>query len=264
MSFRKFFQRKTRDREFSAEIESYIEHEIDRNLALGMDPADARTAARRKFGNPTLIQEDGYRMSTFQPLEMVLQDFKYGLRQLRNSPGFAATAILSLALGVGANTAIFQLLNAVRLRSLPVQRPNELAEIKVPGSPNFGLSEGWAAEATYPLWEQVRDNQQAFSDIFAWGSGEIGLGPRGNQRKPAMALWMTGSGFKTLGVTALRGRMLTPEDDRPGCGSGPVVISHALWQRRFDGRDDAIGAKLIIDDHPFTIAGVTPPDFFGL
>ncbi|HEY3738427.1 MAG TPA: ABC transporter permease [Bryobacteraceae bacterium] len=203
-------------------------------------------------------------MNSIRPLEMILQDVRYGLRQLRNSPGFAATAILSLALGVGANTAIFQLLNAVRLRSLPVERPQELASIKLAGgNSGLGVGVGWGDDVTFPLWEQIRDNQQAFSSTFAFATNEIGLGTRA-QRTTANALFVTGQAFSTLGVTAYRGRMLAPDDDRHGCGAGSAVISHSFWQRQFAGRDDAIGSSLILGDHAFTIAGVTPPSFFGM
>jgi predicted permease len=264
MNLRKFFQRSQRDRELSTEIESYIEHEIDLNVALGMSRRNATDAARRKFGNSTLIREESYQMNTIRPVEMILQDLKYGLRQLRHSPGFAVTAILSLALGVGANTAIFQLLNAVRLRSLPVPNPQELAEVKIAGgNTGFGVSDGSASEATYPLWEQIRGNQKAFSSIFAWSTGYINIG-KGSQRKPGVNLWLTGSAFQTLGIVPTRGRLLAPEDDKAGCGAGPAVISHSFWQREFGGRDDAIGSQLVIDEHSFTVAGVTPPGFFGL
>lgn len=265
MSLRKFLQRTRRDRELSHEIDSYIEHEIDQNLARGMTPADARDAARRKFGNTTLIREESFHMNSIRPFEMIFQDLRYGLRQLRNSPGFAVTAILSLALGVGANTAIFQLLNAVRLRSLPVERPQELASITLAGgNSGFGVGVGWGDDVTFPLWEQIRDHQQAFSSAFAFGGNEVGIGSGAQQRTTANALFVTGEAFSTLGVTAYRGRMLASDDDRRGCGAGAAVISYSFWQRQFAGRDDAIGSPLIIDDHAFTVAGVTPPPFFGL
>ena len=264
MGLSRFFQRQERDDDLVDEIESYIEHEFDRNVALGMNPADARAAARRKFGSPTRIREASWEMNSVRAVETVMRDLRYALRQLRLSPGFAATAILSLALGIGANTAMFQLLNAVRLRSLPVERPNELAEVKIAGGTHgWGISSWWPAQATYPLWEQIRDHQQAFSGIFAWSSEQITLGAA-NRRRPADGLWVTGSAFPTLGLVPYRGRLLGPEDDRRGCGSGPVVISHSFWQREWGGRDEAIGAKLIINDHPFSVVGVTPPGFAGL
>src|ERR1700733_2794375 len=115
------------------EIESYLELETADNIARGMTPAEAASAARRKFGNSTLIREEMYHMNTISWLESIGQDVRYGARLLKTNPGFALVGILSLALGIGANTAIFQLMNAVRLRSLPVVKPDELAEIKIAG-----------------------------------------------------------------------------------------------------------------------------------
>ena len=264
MSFRRFFRRRERDRELAGEIDSYIAHEIDRNLARGMNPSEAREAARRKFGNSTLVREATYEMNGIRPMETIWHDVKYGLRQLRLSPGFAATAVLSLALGIGANTAIFQLLNAVRLRSLPVQNPHELAEVKIAGGHGgWGVGNGWIAEVTYPLWEQIRDHQQAFSSVFACGVDRIGWGT-GNQLKIADGLFVSGAAFQTLGVLPHRGRLLALEDDQRGCGTGPAVISHSFWQREWGGRDDVIGARLVLNDRPFSIVGVTPPEFTGL
>src|SRR5262245_15304752 len=120
------FRRRWWDEERSREIEAYLEMEIADNIARGMHPADAAAAARRKFGNPTLIREEIHRMNSMNRLESVWQDLRYGARLLRLSPAFTAVAVLSLALGIGANTAIFQLLDAVRLRSLPIDRPHEI------------------------------------------------------------------------------------------------------------------------------------------
>ena len=127
MSWTRFFRRDEWDDERARELEAHLAIETDENVARGMSRAEARDAARRKLGNVTQIREEIYRMNTIGLLDTIWQDFRYGLRLLRLNPGFAAVAILSLALGVGANTAIFQLLNAVRLRALPVSHPEQLA-----------------------------------------------------------------------------------------------------------------------------------------
>src|SRR5262245_34399648 len=198
MSWRRLFQRTRRDDDLAREIESYVGHEIDANVARGMSRDEARFAANRKFGNRVLIREAVYQMNSVNWLDSLWRDLKFGLRQLHRNPGFTMSAILSLALGIGANTAIFQLLDAVRLRTLPVKNPRELAEVKIPGKGGFGVNPGWINEITYPLWEQIRDHQQAFSGIFAWTTGEHQLGEESQSRR-VRALWVSGNAFPTLG-----------------------------------------------------------------
>jgi len=197
-------------------------------------------------------------------IENLLLDLRYAIRALYGSPGFTAVAILSLALGIGANTAIFQLLNAVRLRSLPVANPQELAEVRIAGENRvYGSSNMVNSELTYALWEQIRQSQEAFSGIFAWGNGVFSVGAGGDARR-ARGLWVSGDFFSTLGVTALQGRLFTTADDRRGCGNPGAVISYEFWRSYLGGANSAIGSPLRIQDRLFTVIGVTPPGFFGL
>src|SRR5215217_5849691 len=136
MRIRRFFRRAQWDEERARELDSYLAEEIADNLARGMSPADARAAAHRRLGNPTLIREEIYTMNSLGLLETLWQDLRYGVRLLRRNPTFAIVAILTLALGTGANTAIFQLVNAVRLRTLPVERPEELVDIRIVNTPH--------------------------------------------------------------------------------------------------------------------------------
>lgn len=191
------------------------------------------------------------------------QDLRFALRSLRKSPAFTTAAILTLALGIGANAAIFQLLDAVRLRSLPVPHPGSLAIIQIKGgNPGFGVS-ATDANLTYPLWEQIQRRQEGFSGVFSWSNGLFAVG-EGAQRKLVKGEWVSGGVFSTLEVTPVRGRLFTEEDDHPGCGTPGVVLSYGFWKSEFGGQDSAIGKKLLIREHPFEILGVTPPDFFGL
>jgi predicted permease len=192
------------------------------------------------------------------------QDLRYGLRLLRKSPAFTAVAVISLALGIGANTAIFQLLDAVRLRSLPVARPNELAEVKIANTDSrSGSFSSSHPSITNPQWEYIRDHQGAFSGVFAWSEDSFNLA-QGGQVRPARGLWVSGDFFNVLGVAPVLGSVFTPADDRRGCGAGGVVISYPFWQREFGGAPSAVGGKITLDGHPFEIIGVTPPGFFGL
>ena len=193
------------------------------------------------------------------------QDLKHGARLLRLNPGFFTIATLSLALGIGANTAIFQLLDAVRLRLLPVPHPEQLAELKIGDNEHCcsGNFSNRRPNFTYAQWEQIRDHQQAFSSIFAWGDTRFNLTPGGEARY-AEGLWVSGDYFKTLGVQPLAGRLISSEDDRAGCGSPGAVISSPFWQREFAGDLQAIGKKLSLDGHPVEIVGIAPPGFYGV
>jgi putative ABC transport system permease protein len=203
-------------------------------------------------------------MKLLSLIENLLQDLRYAIRALYGSPGVTLVAILSLALGIGANTAIFQLLNAVRLRSLPVANPQELAEVRIAGENRvYGSSNMVNSELTYALWEQIRQSQEAFSGIFAWGNGDFSVGDGARARR-ARGLWVSGDFFSTLDVTPLHGRLFTTADDRRGCGNPGAVISYEFWRSYLGGANAAIGGPLRIQDRLFTVIGVTPPGFFGL
>jgi predicted permease len=193
------------------------------------------------------------------------KDLRHGGQLLRLDPGFAVVAILSLALGIGANTAIFQLLDAVRLRLLPVANPQQLASVRVEDN-TFGRTGGFTGpnpQLTFALWEQIRDQQRAFSSIAAWGSEQLNSSPGGEARYVAV-LWVSGDFFPTLGLQPRAGRLLSAADDRRGCGSPGIVLSDAFWQREFGGRSSALGRTITLEGHPFEIVGVTPRSFFGV
>jgi predicted permease len=265
MSVWRFLRRDRWDDERARELDVHLAIEIDENIARGMSPADARDAARRKLGNQMLVREEIYQMNTLTVIDGAWRDLKYGARLLRLNPGFALVAILSLALGVGANTAIFQLLDAVRLRTLPVEKPQQLMEIRIAESPGgrTGQFSGRRPNLTNPLWERIRDQQQAFSSAFAWSSKGFDL-TTGGEARYASGLWVSGDFFKTLGVGAIAGRVLTAEDDRRGCAAPPAVISYGFWQREYAGSPSAIGRNVMLDGHSYDIVGVTPPAFFGV
>jgi putative ABC transport system permease protein len=193
------------------------------------------------------------------------QDLRYGLRMLRRNPGFTAVAILSLALGIGANTAIFQLIDAVRLRTLPVEKPSELAVIKITDMTGArgNYSNGAMPTVTNPIWEQIRDHQEAFAGTLAWAPATFDLASRGAQRFTEAGLIVSGDFFNVLGVKPLLGRVFTASDD--AAGVEPVaVISSSFWKREFGGDPSIIGREIMIDRHPFEIIGVTPAAFYGL
>ena len=195
--------------------------------------------------------------------ESTLQDLRLALRSLRKSPGFAITAILTLALGIGVNAAIFQLIDAVRLRSLPVADPRALVGVQFKGG-NYTVGiRRTPAALSLALFEQIHKQQQGMSSVFAWFNHDFRLG-QGAQQRRAPGLWISGDTFATLGVVPFRGRLLSAEDDRPDCGTSGVVLSYAFWQSEFAGQDSVIGSNLLVDEHLTQVIGATPPDFFGL
>jgi putative ABC transport system permease protein len=197
-------------------------------------------------------------------LARIWQDLRYGARQLRQNPGFAAVAVLSLALGIGANTAIFELVNAVRLRTLPVEHPEELAYLDfAKGSMRSGWFSTRSARFTYAQWEQIRDRHEAFSGVIAWSVARFNLAIGGEARY-AGGLYVSDNFFHVLGAQPAIGRTFAAGEDRLGCGSPGAVISYSFWQRQFAGSRDAIGRTVMLDGRPFPVLGVTEPSFFGV
>jgi len=239
---------------------SRFEDDLAEEMKLHLDLRSAQhpgseREARVRFGNSTRLREDARAAWRWPTIESVMQDIRYGIRSLASSPAFTITAIVSLTLGIGANTAIFSLLNAIMLRTLPVKDPSQLVTVRINGHPIF----------TNPLWEQIRDRQTPFDGALAYGESQFDLSP-GGERNFAAGLMVSGDYFRTLGVPALRGRLFTVEDDQHGCGpSGPVaVISHRFWKNHFDSDPSIVGRALTLDRVSFPIVGVTPSWFTGM
>ena len=186
-----------------------------------------------------------------------MQHLRLAIRALRATPIVSIVAVLSLALGIGANTAIFSIVNSLLLRALPVKAPQQLALVTNDSASRM-------ASWTNPIWEQIRQRGEIFDGVFAWSTMRFNLAA-GGETQFVDGIWVSGGLFDTLGVPAMLGRTITVADDARGGGpDGPVaVISYAFWQRRFAGAADAIGRTLTIERVPYTIIGVTPADFFG-
>jgi len=253
------FQRERMAKDLTDEIRLHLELRTEGHAAAGMEASDAQARARRSFGNMTRVAEQGRAVWAWEFLESLTSDLRYGIRVLRADPGFALAAVGSLALGIGANTAIFSVLNAVILRSLAVEEPHRLVQLKSGG--NGEINDVY----TNPIWEQVRDQQQAFSGVLAYSSKRFDLASGGESRF-ANGIWVSGDFFRVLGVPAIQGRLITPQDDRHGCGpDGPVaVISYGFWKAHFASDPNIVGKTFTIDRHPFQIVGLTAPWFTGL
>ena len=197
-------------------------------------------------------------------LDTMWSDFRHAFRLLRLNPGFTAVALLSLALGIGANTAIFQLLDAVLLRMLPVQNPQELVEVRVDSK--HGRSGSFInghSQLTTKQWEALRDRQQVFSGLFAWAPDNFNLSPFGEVRNSA-GLWVSGDFFSVLGVRPALGRLLSAADDQRGCGIPGAVISYPFWQHEYRGDPSIVGRTLSLNGKPVQIVGVSQAGFYGL
>ncbi len=257
------FSRRRLYDDLSDEMQQHLEEKIEELVASGISRKEASAMARREFGNVTLMEEDSRRVWQWPTIESFFADVRYALRMLSKSPGFTVTAIVTLALGIGANTAIFMLLDAIRLRSLPVQDPQELAEVRITdaGHQGMGLNQQYG-ELTRPLWQEIRDHQQSFSGVFAWSVNLRYVG-RGSEMRHFHELRVSGDFFRVLGVRPFRGRLLMPEDEG-ACPMTSAVVSYPYWQTELGGRELSPAIKLVVDNELVEIIGVTPPGFYGM
>jgi putative ABC transport system permease protein len=261
MSWWRFFARRKRD--LDEEIEAHLRMAVRDRVERGETPAEARAAAAREFGNVLLVKDVTRKTWGWEWLESAVQDLKYALRRLLKSPGFTIAAIATLTLGIGANTAIFELLDAVLLQSLPVKNPQELAEVRVVDIDKARGNYSTAYPAvTNPIWEKLREDHQGFAGIAAWANTGFSRDSGGDARF-ARGLWVSGDFFRVLGVRPIQGRVFTAEDDRLGCGLPGAVISYSFWQQEYGG-GPALGRKLMLNDKPVEVIGVTPASFFGV
>lgn len=251
------------DRELAQELEFHREMLTADQERLGHSHETALLNATRKMGNTTLMTEYSRDAWIVAWLDTLGRDVRHALRSFARNPGFTLVVLLTLALGIGANTAIFSLVNSLLYRKLPVAEPERLVTV----ASDFAISRGYKAGAgwSYVMWERLQSRSQLFDGAFAWCGRQLSIG-RGGEAAPVNGVYASGEFFTTLGVPALHGRVFTSSDDARGGGAdGPVaVISHGLWQRRFGGALNVIGTPLIIEGVPFTIVGITPPEFLGL
>jgi predicted permease len=249
---RNVFRSNAVSRDIDREMAFHLSERTDELTEAGMRPEEARREARRRFGNYGLLKERTRERDLAAWLDTLAGDLRYALRGFRSAPGFALVAVVSLALGIGANTAIFTLIDAAVLKSLPVSHPEELV----------GVTRDSVNLFTNPLWEQIRDRQEVFDGLLAYGEAEFNLA-EGGEARHVDGSWVSGDFFKVLGVRTLVGRPIMHDDDRRGC-SGVVMLSNAFFQSEFAGDERAIGHRLSLDGHPFEIIGVVEPRFLGL
>ena len=249
--------RRRADRDLDAEMQSHLAMHIEDNLRAGMAPQAARRQALLKLGGLEQVKEL-YRDRRGLPfLETFAQDVRCALRMFGKNPGFTLIVSLTLALGIGANTAIFSLMDDLMLKTLPVEKPGELV-VFAAGTQDADS----ATSLTYPIWEEIRDRQDVFSGVLAWSGQDFDLA-QGGEVHNARGLYVSGDYFATLGVRPAAGRLLAGRDDVRGC-AGAVVLSYQFWQEHYGGAQAAIGGKLSLSQQPFVVIGVAAPGFVGL
>jgi predicted permease len=251
-----YWRRDQFDREMEEEMRFHMEMKAEENLRDGMDEKEAKAAAKRQFGNYTLLQEVSREMWGFKSIETLIYDLRYGSRRLVKQPVFTLIAVASLALGIGANTAIFSLVNTMMLRPLPVDRPEQIVSL------NNAAENRTFPTFSYPNYKDFRDRNDVFDGLLAYRFAPLGLSHDGiNER-----LWgyiVTGNYFEALGVNAALGRVITTDDDQQPGASPVAVVSYKCWQDRFGGEQNIIGKNVIVNGRSYTIIGVAPKGFYG-
>jgi predicted permease len=256
--FKRLFSRRRLYGELSEEIREHLEEKIEELVAGGMSGKEATYAAHREFGNLRLTEEDSRGVWRWPKMENMIEDVRYGLRVLRKSPGFTAVAVLTLALGIGANTAIFSVINAVLFRPLPFRDPGRLMVVwHTPPQKSFpGVTKFVVSPANYLDW---RDQNHVFEQMSAVGFGKFNLTGMG-QPESVEGRAVSADFFSVLGVQPVLGRGFLEEEDQPGHGN-VVVISHEFWQTHFAGSRDVLGRQIKLDDKSYEVLGVAPAKF---
>jgi len=255
------FWRQGKDEELNAEIRQHLDEAMRDRIERGEAPDEARANALREFGNVGLVREVTREMWGWAWFERLWQDLCFGWRMLRKNKGFTAVAVLSLALGIGANTAIFSLMDAVLLRMLPVAQPEQLYFINNVGARGVGNA------PPYPCFERFRDQSRSFDELAGFTRRDLRISIDG-QREEIQGQFVSGNYFSMLGVRPLLGRAFSLADDTiPGKGGSDgyvAVISYDYWTRRFGRSPEVIGKVVRIGVDSVTIIGVSPPGFYGL
>ena len=251
----RFWRRQHREQELNRELQDHLNLEADEQRAAGVPPREAQYAAQRAIGNMAHIQEAVRDVWGWTWLERINQDLRLAVRMLRLNPGFASVAVLALGLGIGANTALYSILNAVFLRLLPVAKPEQLVVL---AHRNTSFS--------YPLYRELRDKSKSLQDVIAYRTLQANIGLNGVTER-VKAVLVSGNYFSGLGVRMALGAPIAPEDDTtPGSGGsrGPVaVLSYSFWQRRFNADPKAVGSRIDLNGMPLIIVGIVEAGFSG-
>src|SRR5262245_54253623 len=261
LRFRTLFFRKHAIQELNDEVQFHLEELIAENVAAGMSQEEARHSAMRSFGNATILSEEARETWGWITLEQIGKDVRYGFRALRNNPLFTAVAVLTLAIGIGANAAMFSLLDQVVMRPLPVRDSERVVIVRETGN-HYGNS--YAPNTiSWPMFEDLRDNNQVFSGMFCRFPATVTIS-EGDRAAQISAELVSGSYFPILGVGATLGRTIAPDDDAVPDSGSVVVLSYSFWQSYFDGDRSIVGRTISLNGYAMTVIGIAQPGFDGV
>ena len=263
---KRFFMREKLYAELEEEVAAHLEERVEELVSEGMSQEEAAAKARKEFGNVTAIKQTAREAWGWKWIEDFFVDLRYGLRMSRKSPVLTLAAVLTLALGIGANTAIFTLLYGLVLRSLPAAEAGQLAKVGIASRAQPDSADQGGSAMTYHMLQAYGEEQRSFRELSAWKEGDVQVPDKQGVIQSYTSAAVSGNAFGLLGLQPYRGRLIEPYDDvKGGPASGwPVVLSYGFWKQYYGGAEDVIGKKMMASDVPVTVVGVTPPEFQGL
>jgi predicted permease len=254
---RNVFRKNSIDRDMAEQIEHHLDLMTEENLTLGMSPTEARQAALRKFGGVEQIKEVARDQFGIRWLEDFVQDIRHGIRQLRKAPGFTTLAVLTLAIGIGTNAAVFNFVHSLLLAPLTYARPGEVMRV----ISQDRLNPRKTRDFSYPAYQEIRENNSLFTDVLASASLVVGVGEKGDTRRAPAAV-VSANYFSVLGIVPAQGRPFLPAEAMPGSAIPVVIVSHTFWRKHhFDPA--LLGSTVTINSRPFTVIGILPESFTG-
>ncbi len=256
MSVPRLIDRTQKDRDFAEEIESHLAHEEDANLAWGHSPEEARRQARLRFGNPRTYRERAWRHQSVSWIEDLWRDFRFALRALKKVPGFVTIAVVVIAVGIGANTAVFSVIDAVLLKPFPYPNPHELVLL-------IGKVPRWASlpGGNIPRYSLLRRQTGIFQQVAAYDFGSAGLNiDGGDHPQQVLGVHVTADYFAMFGASVIAGRTFTAAEDSPN-GGHVTVLSYGLWKSRYGTNPNIVGSNIQLDGQPYLVVGVVGPGF---
>ncbi len=262
MRIQMLLRRKQADLLLDEELRFHIERQTAENIAAGMSPQEARYAALRTFGNPALLREEARATWSWAALDSLSRDLRFGFRTLRRTPGFALVAILVMALGIGANVALFTIVRNVLLKPLSYADPDRLVSLFEGDSRRKGADFMPVDAGSFAQWQRATTNVADMAMVSSWQNYNVS-GEGGKLPERIDAAWCSWNLFRTLGVQPALGRDFTADDDRAGA-SATVVLSYNFWKRRYNGDASILGKSVWLDSKPYTVIGILPASFVYL
>lgn len=259
MNWRRFFRRDDEDSDLRSELDSFVEHATDEFIARGMDAQAARDAARRKLGSMTRVCEEVYRMNTVAFLEETLRNVRFSVRALRKSPAFAMAAILTVAIGIGANTAVFSVVDGVLLKPLAYREPDRLVSIQHVAPGLGGVTNESGLRLSSGMYFTYSEQNRSFENIGVWSPSRVSVSSVGDPEQ-VLSIAVSQGVLEALGVPPELGHWFSSDDQKPGAAP-TILLSHAYWQQRFGGETNVIGRTVMVDSQPRQVVGVMPKSF---